>query len=612
MLIFSVQTGVSCIWVNDSQRFLLENFDAIHNTPSYLYHSALPFSPSSSWLRECYITELSQEFRVVKGLQAGWGTCSRTVVLNSSSWALSYWNNTVATGSEDRVIYILDATTGIQTAVLLGHTNIVRSLTFSPDGTSLVSGSDDSTVKLWDIQTGGVVKTFSGHTSWVLSVSISADNTIIASGSKDNTMRLWNTQTGTCYKIIEQEDKVDCVCFSPKNPLTLISTSALNVQQWDINGHKVGLIYEGHQAAFSPDGTQLMSCTGGDVIIKNTISGVVMANFYAGYSSSNVCCFSPDGRLVAIATNHNVSVWDITDSHPHLIETLIGHTASVTSITFSSPSTLISTSLDESVKFWWIDSLLADSVMTDSKSMPLILAPTSSVSLKATSNPIIPNDLPDGVIETWGILSDLYNGYLQVPAEDSHQSNIQSMGDKLIFVWYTVGEINIWDTEEGELLWTIDVPGGSVVDLRVSGDGSKIFCLYEKSIQAWDIWTKEAMGEVEFQNQGTEILTIDSSAVWVSNGWRPQGLDFGIPGLSPVQLPEDLPDWLYLNDTTAWETITSRVWDVDTEKIVFQLPERFGKVVHVQWGGQYLVASFRSKEVLILDFNCMSLSSRGP
>jgi WD40 repeat protein len=40
--------------------------------------------------------------------------------------------------------------TGVEIAVLRGHTSYVWSLAFSPDGTTLVSGSGDNTVRLWD------------------------------------------------------------------------------------------------------------------------------------------------------------------------------------------------------------------------------------------------------------------------------------------------------------------------------------------------------------------------------------------------------------------------------------------------------------------------------
>ena len=137
------QAGVVSKWTNDSQRFLLEHFDKIKNSPSHLYHSALPLSPSSSWIHKCYITDPSLTVKVVKGLPAGWGMCSRTVFLDNYTLTLSYWNNTVAVGSYFGDIIILDTITGSQIAVLSEHTMEVRCVTFSSDGTSLVSGSSD-------------------------------------------------------------------------------------------------------------------------------------------------------------------------------------------------------------------------------------------------------------------------------------------------------------------------------------------------------------------------------------------------------------------------------------------------------------------------------------
>ena len=93
---------------------------------------------------------------MVKGLSAEWGTCSRTVVLGDHLQSLACWKDTVAAGLNSGEIIILDGTTGTQKATLSGHSDWVRSLTFSSDGTSLVSGGNDTTIKLWDMQTGGV------------------------------------------------------------------------------------------------------------------------------------------------------------------------------------------------------------------------------------------------------------------------------------------------------------------------------------------------------------------------------------------------------------------------------------------------------------------------
>jgi len=43
----------------------------------------------------------------------------------------------------------------------------VRSVTWSPDGTTLASGSEDKTIKLWNAQTGHCLWTLSAHARYV-------------------------------------------------------------------------------------------------------------------------------------------------------------------------------------------------------------------------------------------------------------------------------------------------------------------------------------------------------------------------------------------------------------------------------------------------------------
>ena len=268
------QIGASCGWANDSQHLLLEHFDAICSSPSQIYHSALPFSPSSSWVRKCYSADLLGEVKVVRGLPAKWGTCFRTVPFSHGAFGLAHWKDTIAVGLDSGDIIILDGATGSQAAIFSGHSDYVRSLAFSADGTSLVSGSDDKTIKLWDVQTGGVVKTFNGHTAWVCSVSISADHATIASESHDNTICLWDIQTGGCHHIIEQGEQVRYVGFSPTDTQHLISVSGNGkVQQWDIDGPNINFSYYGDCVVFSSDGTQFLYAKDQRLWFKTPILG---------------------------------------------------------------------------------------------------------------------------------------------------------------------------------------------------------------------------------------------------------------------------------------------------------------------------------------------------
>ena len=609
VLIF-IQAGLSCKWADDSQRLLLEWLDTIHDSPSQLCHLALPFCPSSSWIRKCYATELAQGVKVIKGLLTGWGTCSHTTRLNHCVLAITCWNNAIAVSLASGNIVILDGITGIQTAICSGHTDFVLSLAFSSDGRSLVSGSGDKTIKLWDMQTGGIIKTFHGHTKEVTSVSISADCTMIASGSWDKTVCLWNIQAEECCCIIEQQDKVYNVLFSPIDPQHLVSVSSDKVWYWDTNGCQTNPAHNGSHIAFSLDGMKLAFCQGDEILVQDVSTGATVAKLNLANDDPFVCCLSPDGKLLAGNSGNTAYIWDTTSSHQHPIKTFVGHTSGITSLAFSS-SFLISSSLDESVKFWTIGALQTDLVVTESDSTPLTSAWIKSITLQTEEFTAISSD-SEGMVRTWDISTGLCMASFQTPAKSYRWSDIQLVSSGLLFIWYENREIHMWDVEKGEPLqlvsMTLDNACGpdSVEGVRISGDGSMVFCLCWRSVQAWSVLTGEAVGRV-----GLEIcdhqrsLSINGSKVWVHSPMlEPMGWDFGIPGFPSVQLSSSptLPSKTKLLDVPR-----SRIINTVTGKVAFKLAGRFAWPTDFKWDGQYLVAGYEFGEVLILDFNHMFL-----
>ena len=62
---------------------------------------------------------------------------------------------------------------------------------FHPDSDTLACGNDD-TVHLWDVQTGTLLHSLTGHTDLVDSLAYSPDGQSLASGSRDGTILLWD------------------------------------------------------------------------------------------------------------------------------------------------------------------------------------------------------------------------------------------------------------------------------------------------------------------------------------------------------------------------------------------------------------------------------------
>ena len=80
---------------------------------------------------------------------------------------------------------------GWRSVTLSGHTELVCSACFSPDGTKIVTASWDNTAKVWDIASGECEHTLEGHTNYVMSACFSPDGSKIVTASDDETAKIW-------------------------------------------------------------------------------------------------------------------------------------------------------------------------------------------------------------------------------------------------------------------------------------------------------------------------------------------------------------------------------------------------------------------------------------
>uniref|UniRef100_A0A8D0G7J4 WD repeat and SOCS box containing 1 n=1 Tax=Sphenodon punctatus TaxID=8508 RepID=A0A8D0G7J4_SPHPU len=89
----------------------------------------------------------------------------------------------LATGLSNGRVKIWDVYTEKLLLNLMDHAEVVRDLTFAPDGSLiLVSSSRDKTLRVWDLKDdGNMIKVLRGHTNWVFGCAFSPDSSVLCS-----------------------------------------------------------------------------------------------------------------------------------------------------------------------------------------------------------------------------------------------------------------------------------------------------------------------------------------------------------------------------------------------------------------------------------------------
>ena len=264
---------------------------------------------------------------------------------------------------------------------LTGHTDRVRSVSFSPDGSLLASGSKDGTIKLWRVSDGALVRTLTGHTGFVRSVSFSPDGRLLASGSHDHTIKLWRVSDGSLVRTLTGHTGfVRSVSFSPDGSLLASGSGDKTIKLWRVS-----------------DGSLVRTLTGHTnwvwrQMVRAVRWGGVDLTGHTNWVWS--VSFSPDGSLLASGgDDKTIKLWRVSDGA--LVRTLTGHTDRVRSVSFSPDGSLLASgSDDKTIKLWSTtatQSVPAGQVHTAPRSTPALQsAPSSQPSGYAPTPPPTP------------------------------------------------------------------------------------------------------------------------------------------------------------------------------------------------------------------------------
>jgi len=261
---------------------------------------------------------------------------------------------------------------------------------WSPDGNSLVTSGSNGTARIWRIPDGSLVHTLQLNdiTDTLLASAFSSDGKMIAIPTADRaTVYVYIFDVDSANLVtkleapLEMESRtnqswiVHAIAFSPTGNQIAVGVNDGNVYMWNVNERSFiqrfnhvgysqsGMNLQGFSGiegvgdiAFAPNNNTMASATVHAVRVWNVMNGKIQtiealnlkkSDFY-GYAFS----ISPDATELATGEDNGaIKLWDI--SNGHLIRTLEGNVAAISSLAFSSDgNTIASGAWDGSIRLW--------------------------------------------------------------------------------------------------------------------------------------------------------------------------------------------------------------------------------------------------------------------
>ncbi len=225
----------------------------------------------------------------------------------------------LATGGDNKLIFVYETTNWSVFKIFEGHEGSVLTLEWSPDGTKIASGSGtdkvamhnipENMIKIWNFSTDDVIAELTGHQDGVMNVKWSPDGLSIASASDDKMIMLWNTTTWTRTNTLTGHTLgVLDVDWSPDGNMLVSGSRDYKIRTWDVlSGEPQERWTEPNcvrSVHWHPNG-ELIAISGVDetmLKIRNATTGTIIKTYTESAKTKSVVMssrWSSDGKKLA-------------------------------------------------------------------------------------------------------------------------------------------------------------------------------------------------------------------------------------------------------------------------------------------------------------------------
>jgi WD40 repeat protein len=285
--------------------------------------------------------------------------------------------------------------------ILNKHSEAVKSVAFSADGSLLATGSDDKTIIIWNTQTGEAITsigdnffpvkalqffsndelfvasgpdikridfrgkillTYPGKTAYIWSLDYNRSSGRITGGSYGKVIRVWDVATGKEVLLLEGHEKSTLpVCFNTAGDLILSGSLDQSVRLWDAGSGKELKKMEVHSGnifsvAFHPDGRYAASASGDKTIRLWDLGNGRVVQSYPGHIGGVLDIdFSADGKhLLSGSADNTVILWETVSGNK--LYSFVDHKAPVNDVEFSPDGKCFaSASDDKTARIWKLE-----------------------------------------------------------------------------------------------------------------------------------------------------------------------------------------------------------------------------------------------------------------
>lgn len=426
----------------------------------------------------------------------------------------------------------------------IGHSNLIKSAIFSPNGKQIVTTSyTDFTAKVWDVKTGKLIHSLEGNTNAISSAKYSFNGKQILTTSYDGVPKLWDAESGSLLKDIKydsmrfysayfvplkddiialksSDDKIVFLRMSTGNKLIgieevhnnnsfydmsldssgtrLVTTSDENIDNakiWDVETGKLLINLKGHSkgvvsAVFSPNGKLVLTISRDSTVkLWDTEIGAIKANFQFANTPITTATFSRKGDKVIGSSYRDgtILIWDTKSGKK--LRTITGHSQGIIAIVQNPKSSeFLSISLDSTVKIWDLESgYLKKTIDLRGLNPSFEMIGNTYASFSLDGNYIAINAFNSKVIildnNTGQILGKLHTPSNSVYALNFHPTTNQvaiSSNDKAV----------IWDITSGVVVSNFTGHKDRLTGVNFDKDGKYLLTAsYDKTARIWNVAT---------------------------------------------------------------------------------------------------------------------------